>query len=353
MRDTGPRSQDGTTASPADDLADVWNMLDTLPTANPAADLTATTVELVAARVVRDTRDKSARSPRTIDRVLPLVVIVGGFIFGMAVGRGTMADPDQRILERLPVIEHMGLLQEAGSVEFLEAVAEKMKAGQGNAPRWVKFKRDSLELRPEAQEFDRAIDALQAEFAGGESSRDELARRRDRVASLSPSDLAVLEKSSATFDGLPAVDRRDVERLARTLADPAQTSLHDAAKLWHVIITTINPLVRRNIVEMPTADRLEWLAHSAGRFDPRMPNRPGDLEPGGKGKPPAPRSEKEWDRGTMRGPGQFQRPPSGTPGDGSFEGPDRRPNPPPFGGPPGSPKGGPDGPLAPPPRGDQ
>lgn len=321
--DTFGNGSTGTSTRPADDLADVWDALDTLPRATPAADLSATTVELVAARVTRDGGRVAIPTPRLLDRVVPIVAILGGLVLGVFWGRLSTPDPDQRILERLPVIEHLGLLQESGSVGFLEALAAEMKTGQGNGPRWLKVLRDPAELRAEAQEFDAAIQALRDERARDESSHDRIARRRDEVAGLSASDLAALEKSAGMFEDLSAVERRDLERVAAALSDDTRSSLRDAAKLWHIIVAAINPAFRRNIVDMPSEERIEWLTRSAGRFDPRMLSRPREDERAGEWRPPAPRSEGGDDRGVnSRWPGPFQRQP---PGPGPQGGPNDRP----------------------------
>jgi hypothetical protein len=302
---------DSRVSSPADDLADVWEVLDTLPPAKPANDLTATTVELVAVNVANALQPRGKAQPRWTDRLVPLAIVLGGLVVGMAAGRISAPDPDARILERLPVIEHLGLLQELGSVEFLETLAEQMQEGQANPPRWLRVVRDPASLRGEAQEFDATLGALRGELAANDSSSATLERRRNRVESLTTAELAALEKSAATFEALTPVDRRELERLATLLADPKQSRLQEAAKLWHVIVAAINPAFRRNIVDMPSAERIEWLARSAGRFDPRVPSGPRDDERAGDRKPPGPRRDGPDERNRPGNwPPSFQRPPS-------------------------------------------
>lgn len=307
-RTTNPR--DSRVSSPADDLADVWEVLDTLPPAKPANDLTATTVELVAANVANAMQPRGKAEPRWSDRLVPLAIILGGLVVGLVAGRISAPDPDARILERLPVIEHLGLLQELGSVEFLDMLAEQMEEGQANPPRWLRIVRDPAGLRGEAQEFEAALGAIRADLDVNDSYQAKLESRRKRVASLPTADLAALEKSAATFEALTPVDRRELERLAAILADPDQAPLQEAAKLWHVIVAAINPAFRRNIVDMPSEERIEWLARSAGRFfDPRVPSGPRDDERAGDRKPPGPRRDGPDERnrpGTW--PPPFQRP---------------------------------------------
>lgn len=301
-----------TSSTPADDLADVWDVLDRLPSAKLATDLTATTVELVAAKVTNDVRPTEASQVRWIDRLVPLAIIVGGLALGLVAGRVAAPDPDTKILERLPIIEHLALLQELGSVEFLESLAGQMRDGQANPPRWLRFMRDPSGLRGEAKEFDAILATLLSESSDGQPSDDKLERRRQRVADLTPSDLAALEKSAATFEAMTSVDRRELERLAAVLADPARKPLHAAAQQWHLIVTAYNPAFRRNIIEMSKDDRLEWLARSAGRDGPwQQPVRPRDDERGGERRPLPPRREGTDERPRPGDrPSGFQRPPN-------------------------------------------
>jgi len=274
----GTRPADPPDSLPVDDLAEVWQMLDELPAAPTPVDLTATTMELVAVRAAGDTGQFApAPSPRS-RRLWPLAALVAGLLAGVVIGRGTGPDPDRRVLEHLPLIEHLGLLQEAGSVEFLGQLVGRMEAGQGPMARGFGFPRDPESLRAEAREFDAALESLRAELAGSQTDREPLGRRRERVTSLEEAELAALEKSAATFEALAAVDRRRLARLAQTLADPKATAVHEAARLWHMIVAATNPAFRRNVIEMETAERLEWLNRSAGRPESWSPGRgPGGL----------------------------------------------------------------------------
>jgi hypothetical protein len=324
---TTVRLQNSGGTSPADDLADLWEVLDTLPAAKPATDLTATTVELVAAKVANDVRPKGGSQARPIDRFVPFAIILGGLVVGLAAGRLTAPDPDAKILERLPVIEHVGLLQELGSVEFLESLAEQMKEGGANPPRWLRLVRDPAGLRVEAQEFEATLAAIRSEMTTDESSRAAIDRRRGHVAALSASDLAALEKSAATFEALAPIDRRELEHLATVLADPTRAPLHEAAKQWHLIVTAMNPAFRRNIIEMPSEDRLEWLTRSAGRYEQRPSNGSRGDERGGDRRPSGPRRENS-DPSNRPGSRQppFQWPPPPLDGDRPTELPPRGPS---------------------------
>ena len=264
---------------PADDLADVWGVLDALPPAAARVDLAATTVDLVAANVDGETMPARRKAGGPWEWAARVAAVAAALVAGFAAGRGVAPDPDRRILQQLPIIEHLGLLRETGSIGFLEAVADRM--GQRQAPpRWMRLARDPEELEGDALAFDAAVEALRRSFAEPVGA-EMLARRRERVAALSAAELAELERSAEMFEDLPSIDRRELTALARTLADPAAGRLRDAARTWHLVMAAMNPVFRRTVIEMPMAERLEVLERSPGRFEPRPPFRRPGLPPSG------------------------------------------------------------------------
>ena len=100
------------------------------------------------------------------------------------------------MLDKLPLIEHLGLLREAGSVDFLEAVAERMTASQG-PPRWLRSGRDPQALRDEAREFDAALKQLEADATARARGTDLLEARRKQVTKL-PAGAEVLASSNVS-----------------------------------------------------------------------------------------------------------------------------------------------------------
>jgi hypothetical protein len=258
---------------PAEDLAEVWNLLDELPPARPPVDLAATTVEMVAARAGGGPGRFHRPAASAGQRAAALAAIAAALAVGILAGRLTTPDPDRRILEELPLIEHLGLLQEAGSVEFLDGLAARSADGQGVPSRWPRLPRDPAALEAEAADFDADLAALTTALDQTAPRRDRLASRRERLAGLAEGERAALEKSAATFAALSEIERRELGRLAAALADPDRGPLRDAARQWHAIVAAVNPAFRRNVIEMPAADRLEWLARSAGRYESWSPSR--------------------------------------------------------------------------------
>jgi len=316
------------TAGPADDLGDVWQMLDALPTVSAGVDLAATTVDLVAAKVAGAARNRAGEPAGPGVWLVRLAVVAAALAGGLVIGRGTAPDPDRWLLERLPLIEHVGLLREAGSVDFLEAVAERMAASQG-PPRWLRYGRDPESLRDEAREFDAALNNLEADVPTRARAGDELEARRRQVTKLPADKQAELERATETFRGLSSLERREITAVAAALAEPANERLRAAARIWHVILAAMNPVVRRTVIEMPVEERLEVLERSPGRpredFRDRRPNADGDDRRPPFGPPPFGLPQVGPLRPSNGGAGRpGERPQGGMPGPPGF-----RPPPPP------------------------
>jgi hypothetical protein len=311
-------------AGPADDLGAVWRLLDALPPAAAGVDLAATTVDLVAAKVAgaTETRDREWAGPARW--TMPVAAVVASLAVGLVAGRVAAPDPDQWVLDRLPMIEHLGLLREAGSIEFLEAVAQRMSVNP-ELPRWPRAG-DPQSLREEAREFDAALEKLAAGAADRGQGRDATRARRASVAALPAARKADLERNVETYRRLSSLDRGELTAVAATLADPKNNRLRDAARRWHLFLAAMNPVVRRTVIEMPADERLEMLERPAGRprdeFRERRPNGeggglprwpPNGPRPTQPGLPP-PRNDppQEPRPASARDPGLRFPPPPGT-----------------------------------------
>ncbi|MDA1200125.1 MAG: hypothetical protein O3C39_00420 [Planctomycetota bacterium] len=302
---------------PAADLGEVWDLLDCLPTVPARIDLAATTVDLVAAKVAGGARPGAENGGIGRRWGVPLLAVAVALATGVVAGRITAPDPDRQVLESLPLIENFDLLREAGSVAFLEALANRMAAGQGPPPRWLRFGRDPEALHEEAQEFDKAIESLAAAEAAGNGGEAVIAARRERILGMPVDARSRLERAVDSMGELSRIERRDLVAVARVLADPRNDRARDAARLWHVIVAATPPPMRRGTIEMTLEDRLEWL----GRFDPRSLSRRWD-----DGRDRREGEGREQPRDGWNGPRRPGRTP-GPPLRGSQERPARTPRP--------------------------
>lgn len=299
-RSRSPGASSGGGPRPAEDLADVWALLDSLPRASPsqssAGRLTATTVQMAAvaagAPLPGSTRSGRREAPAWL---APAAVVVVALFLGVAAGRLTAPSGDARLIDDLPYVTHLDLLREAGSVRFLEALTTR----EQQPPQ--RFLRPGVEAAErEADEFRERLTSLVADAGTDRGAR------RDRVGALALEERVEIEKAARTFARLSGAERQALEALAAALADPAREDLREAAVTWHLWLQPVRPEDRERVIASGTDKRLEWIEWYASRMDGRM--RPGffDRPPGGG----PPRGEGFPPRGDGRG-----APPDGADGE--------------------------------------
>jgi hypothetical protein len=298
-------------SQPAGDLGDVWDALDALPRTSASIDMAATTIDMAAVTAERSpagatVRGWLSRGAPSRGRVWPFVAVAASLLGGAIMGRATAPDPDVRVLEYLPLIRHLPLLEEAGSVKFLQALAARRNQQPLRMPPEM--------LRGEQEEFDAAVADLEQDHAIGVAAAPLIADRRMAIAVLDGDDRDAIEQSAGLFQDLTKGQQRDLAAVANALADPKREELRAAARLWHLIIAASDPPDRRNIVELDAESRLEWLERRS-RFREWMGERRG-VPPAIEGGPP-PRGP-----GVPPGPGPDGRPRwQGPRGDGGPQGP--------------------------------
>ena len=205
-----------------------------------------------------------------------------------------MPNPDAAILASLPIVQHVDLLREAGSVAFLEAVAK----GGYQPPRRPPAVQSKAAVREDAEEFDAAIAALRADGTRN-ADRETVARRREQVLRMPDAERRQLERSAETFTRLSGADRSELVAVGRALADPSRGQLLRAARLWHLWVQLRDPADRRDVIELSSEDRLEWLDR-ATRFGARLEGR---MDARDNGRPPF---DREWEN-RRRPPPDFWR----------------------------------------------
>ncbi|MFM1996007.1 MAG: hypothetical protein RLZZ111_394 [Planctomycetota bacterium] len=270
--------------APAAALGEVWTLLDSLPPARVSTDLMATTVEMAAVPLRPNGRTLTTASGGTWGSTPPgafalpggftlphwlpaAAVLLGSLVGGLVVGRASLPNPDQTLLQNLPCIEQFDLLREAGSVAFLEEVARRGYP----APRRPPPAQSPADVRADAEQFDAAIASLRAADVTA-TDRATVAARREQVVRMVDSRRRQLEKSVESYQRLPPSDRRDLLAVGRALADPKREQLLEAARRWHQWVRLRDPADRRDVIELGTEDRLEWLDRWT-RLDAKLENR--------------------------------------------------------------------------------
>jgi hypothetical protein len=253
-------------AEPSQALAEVWDLLDALPDAVASPDMMATTMEMAAAPATATLgREGVQAGAWDAVRWLPgAVIVLASLGIGIAAGRSTLPNPETGILTSLPFVQNLDLLREAGSVAFLEELATR----EYPAPRRLPPAQSPATVLADVEKFDAAVASFRQVEADGDG-KEMLAARREKVLALPERERRQLDKSVETFLRLSASDRRELVAVGRALADPSRGPLVDAARLWHQWIQLRDPADRRDVIDLGTAERLEWLDRMA-RLDERM-----------------------------------------------------------------------------------
>jgi hypothetical protein len=244
--------------TPAAALGPTWDLLDSLPRSAAPPRMTSTTIEMVAATA----RPRQRRRSWWRGWLGPLAVVGCAFVVGTLAGRATVTDPEKAVFEYLPVLEHYDVLKEAGSVEFLTEVARRNYP----PPRRFAFGRGGEAAPP----VHAALDAALATFASASfgPAAGSTAERRTELADRPAEERRKLSDAAVEFQRLSPVGRRDLVRLARVFGGhdgtgPDRDELLEATRLWHQWLATRDPADRKGVIDLDTAERLEWLDHYA------------------------------------------------------------------------------------------
>ncbi len=116
-------------------LEKAWDLLDLLQKAEPSADFTRSTVEMVAVQ-----QEKAAEQLQSTVQVRQAAWWIGGSlaigisaVAGFFLVRFQLQAPERQLLQDLPVIERVDQYRHAESVEFLERLRQEgLFAGEGD-----------------------------------------------------------------------------------------------------------------------------------------------------------------------------------------------------------------------------
>lgn len=239
---------------PAAALGEIWEALDSLPRSTPSPAATATTIEMVA--ISSQHRSAVASRPSPQAWVAAVALVVAGFVGGAAAGRATVPGMGGRFQQQQwPFVEHLELLQEAGSVEFLHEVDRRGYPLPRSFPLLQQPAGDHAAFEAELG----ALRGTTPEQPNPQKwSSDQRREREEQI------------REASRLEG---PDRRRLGELGRALANPENEHLVEAARLWHAWVASRDPAERRAIISLDTDERLEWLDRYS-KLQSRIPARP-------------------------------------------------------------------------------
>lgn len=116
-------------------LQRAWDLLDTLQRAEPDAEFTRSTVEMIAVQQEQEAEQVAAKMQRRwlsywlIGGVTVVLLAVAGFSYFQSM----LAEPERKFLQDYPVIQRVDQIRNAESVEFLERLRkEGLFTGEGD-----------------------------------------------------------------------------------------------------------------------------------------------------------------------------------------------------------------------------
>jgi anti-sigma factor RsiW len=102
-------------------LERAWDLLDRLPRASVDERFTKTTIEMVALSASEEADAVVRELPRRRrrQRIAGAISMLAALVAGFAIGTQIWPDPNERLLEDLPVLENLDLYYQADDIEFL------------------------------------------------------------------------------------------------------------------------------------------------------------------------------------------------------------------------------------------
>ncbi|HEX5442836.1 MAG TPA: hypothetical protein VFW87_03360 [Pirellulales bacterium] len=102
-------------------LERAWDLLDRLPRALVDENFTRTTIEMVALNASQEAEELARGLPRRRRRrrILGGLGMAAALLLGFAIGTRIWPDPNQPLLDDLPVLENLDLYYQVDDVEFL------------------------------------------------------------------------------------------------------------------------------------------------------------------------------------------------------------------------------------------
>jgi anti-sigma factor RsiW len=115
-------------------LQRAWDLLDRLPRSNVPESFTQTTMEMVAVAAAREAEAVQSSLPRRQRRrrLAGALGLLASVVAGFAVGHALWPNPNEQLLEDLPVLQEFELYYQADNLEFLKLLDREGVFGEGD-----------------------------------------------------------------------------------------------------------------------------------------------------------------------------------------------------------------------------
>ncbi len=233
-------------------LERTWDLLDELDTAPVGEPFTQTTLEMVAVAAGEDVEREQADAPRRRRR--RLWTIGGGMAAAAVVGfllvALTAPDPNQQLLQDLPVLENFDEYRQIGEIEFLVKLRDaKLFADKSG---------DSPGSSAAGGVTATSGGATAANVAAAANVQNEdLSARRRRVERMTPEQKEELLRVENRFLLLPPEEREALRRLHEQLQnDPDAARLRAIMHRYCEWLKALSPLTRTEWADMAPARRV-------------------------------------------------------------------------------------------------
>jgi anti-sigma factor RsiW len=115
-------------------LERAWDLLDRLPRATVNDSFAKTTIEMVALAASQDAAEVQRSWPRRLraQRWRGLAAVTAAGLAGFMIGHWLTPDPDEQLLNDLPVLETFELYYQADSLDFLKLLEHEGLFAEGD-----------------------------------------------------------------------------------------------------------------------------------------------------------------------------------------------------------------------------
>jgi hypothetical protein len=241
------------------ELAQSWDLLDQLPHAVAGDAFTRSTVEMVAVAVEKEFAEQQAIEPRRRAQrwLWGAAAAIGVAIAGYFLATNVWADPNEKLVRDLSVIENQERYKQAGDVEFLKKLNDEGLFSDETSD--ASATRDDRAAKDEgrgAKDETRGTVDVASTLTGLETS----SQRRETLERMTPQEKEDLKAKLDKFNALSADDQQRLRRFEEQLnADQQRDRLRRIMNQFHEWLKTLSPIERTELLALGIAPRIDQI----------------------------------------------------------------------------------------------